>query len=301
MKDTARITMVQLTTREAEDSPIPRMERFFNEAAEYDSDMIVFPEYALGNRIPADDPRVVAFRKLASLHRMYAICGLVENHGTRWATTALIVGRGGEIIGRYLKTHPASGDPPYYWPPVADSPSTAEARGNLGGQFRVFTLDFASIGVLQCYDGLFPEAWGCTSYLGAEVILWINGREGRIESHYCLTAAECYGTIVAANITNGTNTGFASPGPGCIRNAAGGGEAQEGGLYPCTTTAGDLAVHAELDLAELRRRRKHLRQMHQRRPDLYGILTKDVRIWQDYPDIPWVHPEAEQLVNRAQL
>jgi predicted amidohydrolase len=290
--------MVQLTTSENDEDVVERMVPFFEKAAEFGSDIVVFPEYVLGYRIPFEHPRVGAFRELARKHGIHAISGLVESHGTRWATTALLVGREGDVLGRYLKTHPASGDPPYFWPPISESPSVAEARGNLGGQFRVFSLDFASIGILQCYDGFFPEAWGCTSYLGAEVIFWINGREGRLESHYCMTAAECYGTIVAANITNGFNTGFAGPGPGCI---AAEGKPEDGKLFPATSEPGDQAIHAELDLAELRRRRKHLRQMHQRRPDLYGLLTQDVRIWQDYPDVPWIHPEAEHLVNRSQL
>ncbi len=297
MRDNARVSMVQMTTR-SDVEVIERMRPFFTEAKGFGSDIIVFPEYILGNRIAADHPRVIAFRELAAEHQMYAITGLVESHGSRWATTALLVGRGGEVLGRYLKTHPASGDPPYFWPPISESPSVAEAQGNLGGQFRVFSLDFASIGILQCYDGLFPEAWGSTSYLGAEIIFWINGRDGSLESHYCLTAAECYGTIVAANVTDGFNTGFAAPGRGIISAE---GTPEPGRLFPCTTESGDQIVHAELDLAELRKRRKHLRQMHQRRPDLYGVLTQDIRVWQDYPDIPWIHPEAEELVNKSQL
>ncbi len=51
----------------------------------------------------------------------------------------------------------------------------------------------------------------------------------------------------------------------------------------------------------LRRLRKHHRMMHQRRPELYGALARDVTMWRDYPDIPWVRPECADLVNRAQL
>ena len=51
----------------------------------------------------------------------------------------------------------------------------------------------------------------------------------------------------------------------------------------------------------LRTRRKHLRTMHQRRPELYGLLTQDIKMWQDYPDIPWEYPECADLVNRSQL
>jgi hypothetical protein len=34
---------------------------------------------------------------------------------------------------------------------------------------------------------------------------------------------------------------------------------------------------------------------------MYGLLTQDVKMWQDYPDIPWDYPECEELVNKAQL
>ena len=62
-----------------------------------------------------------------------------------------------------------------------------------------------------------------------------------------------------------------------------------------------LGQRITIDLRQLRWRRKHLRTMHQRRPELYGRLTEDVKIWQDYPEIPWDYPECEGLVNKAQL
>lgn len=290
----AKITLVQLTLKgQSPDTVIERMPRFFEEAKKNGSDLIVFPEYVLGYRIDADHPRVTRFRELARKHQMYAIAGLVENHDDRWATTALVVDRQGEILGRYLKSHPASGPAPHYWPPL---PGTdAEARGILGNQFKVFTLDFGTIGILQCYDGYFPEAWGCTSYAGAEVVLWINGRDGMIEDSHCRFAAEAYGCVVGANITDGKNTGFAG------RFANGEGAREEARLFPRIAEPGDACVHATIDLAGLRNHRKHLRTMHQRRPEMYGLLTRDVKLWQDYPDVPWEFPECADLVNVSQL
>jgi predicted amidohydrolase len=290
----AKITLVQLTTRnQPPDTIIERMTPFFSEAAEYGSDLIVFPEYVLGNKITVEHPRVQAFFELARKHQMYAIAGLVELTGERWATTALVVDRQGKLLGRYLKCHPASGGPPHFWPPQAGN--DAEARGLLGNQFKVFHLDFGPIGILQCYDGYFPEAWGCTSFNGAEIILWINGRDGMIEDGYCKFAADAYGCVVGANITDGKNTGFAG---GFVRAE---GTREEARLFPRIQEPGDDCVHATIDLQGLRRSRKHLRTMHQRRPELYGRLTQDIKIWQDYPGIPWDFPECEEMVNRAQL
>lgn len=294
VKDEAKITMVQLPNHDKAGPVLKRMERAFAEASDYGSDLVVFPEYVLGNHIPITDGQVEAFRGLARDHHMYAIAGLVESHGDRWATTALVIDRSGNLLGRYFKTHPASGPPPHFWPPVEGSDH--EARGILGNQFKVFHLDFAPIGILQCYDGYFPEAWGCTSFEGAEIILWINGRDGMIEDSHCIFAAQAYGCVVGANITNGFNTGFASP--GCIHAE---GRPEQARLFPRATEPGDACVHATVNLRDLRWKRKHLRTMHQRRPEMYHRLTEDVKIWQDYPDIPWDYENAWEFLNRSQL
>lgn len=296
MKNEARITLVQLTDSGDNESILARMPTYFEQAADFGSDLIVFPEYVLGQRITISHDCAKRFFALAGEHGMYAIAGMVESHNDRWSTTALMVDRSGNLLGRYYKTHPASGPAPHYWPPLPGS--DGEARGLLGHQFKVFHLDFGPVAILQCYDGYFPEAWGCTSYAGAEIILWINGRDGTIEDFHCLSAASAYGCVIGANITNGRNTGFAGPFGQFVKAE---GTPEEMRLFPRIKDRGDACVHASIDLARLRYHRKHLRTMHQRRPDLYGILTQDVRVWQDYPDIPWDHPECADLVNRAQL
>jgi predicted amidohydrolase len=294
MKDSAKITLVQFPQGDQYGPLGDRLRKHFDDAAAFGSDLVVFPEYILGNRIGIDHENVQTFMKLSGEYGMYGIAGLVESHGEQWATTALVVDRDGNLLGRYLKSHPAAGPPPHFWPPIEGH--DAEARGILGGEFKVFRLDFGPIGILQCYDGYFPEAWGCTSYSGAEVILWINGRDGFIEDSHCIFAAQAYGCVVGGNITAGRNTGFA--GPGCVRAE---GEPEEMRLFPRIKERGEANVSALIDLKTLRRVRKHLRTMHQRRPEMYGLLTRDVRMWQHYPDIPWDFPEAPDFVNRAQL
>ncbi len=296
MKDLAKVTLVQLTDNGDPDSAIERMPRFFEEAADYGSDLIVFPEYVLGQRITVTHERVQRFLNLTNKHNMYAIVGMVESHGEQWSTTALMVNRDGSLLGRYFKSHPASGPAPHFWPPLEGQDH--EARGILGSQFTVFHLDFGPVGILQCYDGYFPEAWGCTSYAGAEIILWINGRDGIVEDSHCLFASSAYGCIVGGNITNGRNTGFASPGGACIQAE---GEREEMRMFPRIKEPGDACVHATIDLKWLRIIRKNLRTMHQRRPDMYGLLTQDVTMWKNYPDTLWAYPECPQFVNKSQL
>lgn len=296
MKDTARITMVQLHDDGDPDSALKRMKPFIDEAKSHGSDLVVFPEYCLGGHIPISHERVAQFRAWIREAGLYGIAGMVEKHGESWATTALVVDRGGNLLGRYLKCHPAAGPGPHWWPPIKGW--DGEARGILGNQFKVFHLDFGTIGILQCYDGYFPEAWGCTSYLGAETILWINGRDGSVEDAHCIFAAQAYGCVVGANISNGRNTGFAGPWGNAVKAE---GEREESRLFPRIKEPGDACVHAEIDLKWLRWHRKHLRTMHQRRPEMYGLLTQDIKIWQDYPDVEWDYPEAPSLANKSQL
>ncbi len=295
----ARITLVQMTAGAAMPPPIERMPSFFQQAADVGADLVVFPEYILGDKITPQDAVALRFFELAKKYQINAITGCVERHGKdSYCTSAWVVNRDGLLVGRYLKSHPASGPGPHWWPPLPGH--DAEARGVLGSQFKVFPLDFARIGILQCYDGYFPEAFACTSYMGAEIILWINGRDGIIEDPYCITAATCYGCVVGGVITQGHNTGFA--GPGCVAPLGDYSDPpEEMRLYPRIKQQGDACVSAVINLSELRWKRKHLRTMHQRRPDMYGLLTQDVKMWQDYPEIPWDYPECAELVNKAQL
>ena len=72
-------------------------------------------------------------------------------------------------------------------------------------------------------------------------------------------------------------------------------------LFPRIKEPGDAYAHTTVNLTALRHQRKHLRIMHQRRPEFCGRLTEDVKIWQDYPDIPGDRPECQEFVNKAQL
>ena len=291
MKSQSRVTLVQLTDNGNAETALERMPAFFDQASAYGSDLIVFPEYILGRRIPVTHPRVEAFRALARQRRMYAVAGLVQARDNAWSTTALLVDRAGNILGDYLKIHPAGGVEPHYWPPLQKNDETL---GVSGSQFKSFHLDFGIVGILQCYDGYFPEAWGCAALTGAEILLWINGRQSMVEDAYCISAAHAYGCVVGADVSNGSNTGFAEPRAQCITAD---GRREEMRLFPRIPEKGDACVHATIDMAALRHHRKHLRTMHQRRPELYGALTQPWPMWRDYPDIPWDYPECADWVK----
>ena len=74
--------------------------------------------------------------------------------------TAILIGRNGEIVGKYRKTHPF--------------PSERVERGGWtipGDKAEVFKTDIANIGIIICYDGDFPDLSTTLALKGAEVIV----------------------------------------------------------------------------------------------------------------------------------
>ena len=94
--------------------------------------------------------------KLAEIMETYiAACYFTRIDGVNYNVTT-IFGRFGEIAGQYKKTH----IPPNEMWHLAD-----------GDKLNVIELDFGIVGVLICYDMMFPEAASVLAASGAEVIL----------------------------------------------------------------------------------------------------------------------------------
>jgi predicted amidohydrolase len=94
--------------------------------------------------------------RAAAVHKMYlVVCNdAIEQDGAVY-NTAFLVGRDGKEIGRYHKVNL----------PIQEQ---SRARGN---HFPVFvTPDLGSVGMLICYDMVFPEAARCLALAGADVI-----------------------------------------------------------------------------------------------------------------------------------
>ncbi|HET6574969.1 MAG TPA: carbon-nitrogen hydrolase family protein [Fimbriiglobus sp.] len=94
--------------------------------------------------------------KAAATHRMYLVCcnDTVEPDGTSH-NTAFLLGPDGKPIGKYHKVN-------------LPLPEQGHARGD---KFPVFkTPDLGTVGMLICYDMVFPEAPRCLALQGADVI-----------------------------------------------------------------------------------------------------------------------------------
>jgi len=151
------------------DKSLKELEQIVHKAGQAGCDVLALPEDTLGllkweaanqaqlkEVLPAVVKRMLeSLGSAAAKHRLYLVCcndtldadGALHN-------TAFFLGRDGREIGRYDKVQP----------------TVHEARKR-GDQFPVFpTRDLGGVGMLICYDMVFPEAARCLALGGAEII-----------------------------------------------------------------------------------------------------------------------------------
>ena len=93
--------------------------------------------------------------RIARRHRMHIVACFYEMEGDRAFNSAVLFGRDGEVIGRYYKVHL-----PVYetWQVTA------------GDAFPVFETDIGVVGMLICYDQMWPESVAACALNGARII-----------------------------------------------------------------------------------------------------------------------------------
>ena len=184
---TMRWTCPELTKA---DPPIPRLIRlgvasarpskgesiekncqfFSNEcrkAGEEGIDLVCLPEVILSANLPRKDPYEVAvevpgphiepFQEVARKYGMGICFSVHEKNNELVHNTALLIGREGQLIGKYRKVHLASGEP----------------RGGVtpGHDFPVFDFYGVTVGMNICMDSSALESARAVARQGAEVLL----------------------------------------------------------------------------------------------------------------------------------
>mmetsp|Transcript_53479 Transcript_53479/g.130654 ORF Transcript_53479/g.130654 Transcript_53479/m.130654 type:complete len:743 (+) Transcript_53479:213-2441(+) len=125
----------------------------------------------------ADGPTMTACRSWAVRFESYVLCSyaelasedaLSEEGLSPVYNTAELVDRGGLSVGKYRKTFPNYGHE-VEWGFLAPM---------WEGSLPLFETDFGTVGVLICFDVMFPELWQELEVLGAEVVLWPSAMNG---------------------------------------------------------------------------------------------------------------------------
>jgi len=152
------------------DQNLADLERLLNQAAQQDCDVVAFPEDTLGlgrweaanealrgEVLPQAVARMLArFGATAAKPAMYVVCcnDHAEANGAVY-NTAFLLNRDGKEIGRYRKVNI----------PIH------ERHKQRGDKFQVFhTPDLGDVGMLICYDMVFPEAARCLALQGADIV-----------------------------------------------------------------------------------------------------------------------------------
>jgi len=233
--------------------------------------LVVFPEYVLGH-ITVPGPATQKISSAAEANSIYVAVGCWEVFKDKsFANTALIFDRQGKIAGKYRKTHPAidhfEGPRPWEKPPIGKSrewmlQNDPEWIMEAGDELPVFNFDFGRVGIMTCYDGWFPEPARVLSLKGAEILLWMNGRGGKVEDFIVKsTMFQSHVAMITTNQAYGSGTMIAdrSAWPTQI-------------LAECPDKQ-EAYISGVINLKRIRQIRQNSRNFQQRRPDLYGTLV----------------------------
>ncbi len=152
------------------DQSLMELEQLVNRAGAAGCDAVALPEDTLGllrweaaNHESLDTVLIEAVNRMldrlgkaAAAHRMYlVVCNDVIEKDGRTYNTSFLLGRDGKEIGRYHKVN---------------LPLTEQGRSR-GQTFPVFpTPDLGTVGMLICYDMVFPEATRCLALAGADLV-----------------------------------------------------------------------------------------------------------------------------------
>ena len=152
------------------DESLMELERLVHKAGAAGCDALTLPEDTLGllkwesanpGAFDAVLPQAIRrmldrLGKAAAVHRMYlVVCNDAIEKDGRTYNTSFLLGRDGKEIGRYHKVN---------------LPLTEQSHAR-GLKFPVFpTPDLGTVGMLICYDMVFPEATRCLALAGADVV-----------------------------------------------------------------------------------------------------------------------------------
>lgn len=164
MSRSVRIAAVQMRMGTAAENLEKHLSYIAKAAAER-ARIVLFPELALQDEPePLDGPTVTRLRRAAREAGVYAIPCLWERAPEGRYVTAVLIGPDGEVVGRYRKTHA--------WP--------AWDHG-VGGEYPVFDLGFAKVGIMVCFDKRFPEVARILAVKGADIIFTPNSSDAKGE------------------------------------------------------------------------------------------------------------------------
>jgi N-carbamoylputrescine amidase len=212
-------------------------------------------------------PTIRHFQELAKQLGVVIPVSFFEAAGPEHYNSVAVIDADGTNLGVYRKSH------------IPDGPGYQEKfffkPGNTG--FRAFVTKHGTIGVAICWDQWFPEAARAMALAGADILFYptaigsepeepdFDSRDSWQRVMIGHAVANAAGVVAANRV--GTEGGMTFYGSSFVANARGDKLAELGRSEP------GIAI-ASLDLEQIRRVRASMGFFRDRRPDLYGPLTR---------------------------
>lgn len=255
-----------------------RMSQFIDQAVKAQPvDLVVFPELSnLGYITGRDKAFSQRYMNLAEPldglttrmlgrkcreHNLYTIVGMaLRDPGLPGAiyNSAVLIGPKGTVEGVYNKTHIAAEEKHYFVP---------------GDDLPVFSTAIGNLGVMICYDTLFPEVARVMTLKGADILIaifnsplmdiYLHERYAHLAS---VRAWENKNFVICCNRV-GEQAGWKWLGHSAIASAA-------GKVLAYSNTDGEEIISAQFEAKQIVEERAYLTTFRDRRPDLYHELTR---------------------------
>jgi beta-ureidopropionase len=222
--------------------------------------------YDAVERIP-EGLTVRLMQEIAKKHGMVLIVPIYEIEITGiYYNTAAVINADGKYLGKYRKSH-IPHVAPGFWEKFYFKP------GNLG--YPVFDTAFAQVGVYICYDRHFPEGARALGLNGAEIVFNPSATVAGLSEYLWKLEQPAHAVANGYFIGAINRVGYEEP-----WNI---GEFY-GQSYFCDPRGNIIAIAprdeeallvADLDLAMIREVRNTWQFFRDRRPETYGMLTKE--------------------------
>jgi N-carbamoylputrescine amidase len=214
-------------------------------------------------------PAVIAMQKLAAELRVYIPTSFFEADGHHHYNSLAMIDSGGAVMGVYRKSH------------IPDGPGYSEKfyfrPGNSG--FKTFDTGMGVVGPAVCWDQWYPETARSLMLQGAEILLFPTAIGTEPYDPDLDTSRMWRRAMIGHAVSNVV--------PVIAANRIGTEDDQRfyGHSFICNEWGDLLAefgakesgvITASLDLAQAKRHRAGMGFFRDRRPDLYGRLTRDV-------------------------
>jgi len=280
--NTLTVSCVQLTARD-DDKPgtIKKCLELIDLAATQGAQLVVLPEVWTGLGYstpdlyqeiaePVPGPTTDLLAEKARQHGLHIVGSLYARADNgEYENLAPLIGPDGVILGSYSKTH------------LFDAPNRIDITSGIresdkvvaGSDLPVFETSLGSIGVTVCSDLRFPEVYRVLTLRGARIIVcasaFLSPRLDHWEFFIRARAAENQ-VFVAASGQVGTEpiSGISFVGRSMIADPWG------TIIATASDVEGVVTAHLDLGLIDIMRDRYPL--LDQRRPELYGEISRPV-------------------------